>query len=116
MKSLVRISELKMVRRRSGIPGRKEAEGSASSTPWKYMARTRKVHHYAISGGGEYLCEFSSLVLKMSLGRISESERKEQECKIVRKIDGIPGRKQWNLATFLVYREDFFLIIFRRDI
>jgi len=66
-----------MERKRSGIPGRKEAEGSASSTPWKYMARTRKVHHYAISGGGEYLCEFSSLVLMTSLVRISESGRNE---------------------------------------
>ena len=76
------------------------------------MARTRKVHHYAISGRGEYLCEFSSLVLKMSLVRISESERKEQKCKIVRKIDGIPERKQWNLATFSVYHEDFSSLFF----
>jgi hypothetical protein len=50
-----------MGRKRSGILGRKEAE-------------RRKVLHYANSGiGGEYLCEFSSLVLMMSLGRISES-------------------------------------------
>jgi len=49
MKSLVKISYLKMERKGSGIPGRKEAEGSASSTPWKYMARTRKVLHYVIS-------------------------------------------------------------------
>jgi len=48
MKSLVKISYLKMERKGSGIPGRKEAEGSASSTPWKYMARTRKVLHYVI--------------------------------------------------------------------
>jgi len=68
-----------MVRRRSGIPGRKEAEGSASSTPWKYMARTRKALQYVISGGGEYLCEFSSLVLLMGPVRISESGRKVQE-------------------------------------
>jgi len=47
--SLVRISYLKMERKGSGIPGRKEAEGSTSSTPWKYMARTRKVLHYVIS-------------------------------------------------------------------
>jgi hypothetical protein len=60
-----------MGRKRSGIPGKNEAAGSASSTP--YMARTRKALHYAISKGGEYLCEFSSLVLMMSLGRISES-------------------------------------------
>ena len=43
--------------------------------PLHFMARTRKVLHYAISRGGEYLCEFSSLVLMMSLGRISESGR-----------------------------------------
>ena len=67
-----------MERKRSGIPGKKEAEGSASSTPF-LMARTRKVLHYAISGGGEYLCEFSSLVLMMSLGRISESGRKVEK-------------------------------------
>jgi len=65
------------------------------------MARTRKVLHYAISGGGEYLCEFSSLVLMTSLVRTSESGRKEdkpfmvrERYKIVRKINGIPGRKQ----------------------
>jgi len=32
--SLVKIIDLKMERRRSGILGRKEAEGSASSTPY----------------------------------------------------------------------------------
>jgi len=53
MKSLVKISNLKMERKGSGIPGRKEAEGSASSTPWKYMARTRKVFHNALSGNKE---------------------------------------------------------------
>jgi hypothetical protein len=37
-----------MERKRSGIPGKNEAAGSASSTP--YMARTRKALHYAISG------------------------------------------------------------------
>jgi len=58
------------------------------------MARTRKVLHYANSGGGEYLCEFSSLVLMTSLVRISESGRKEEKCKILRKMSGIPGRKQ----------------------
>jgi len=41
-----------MERKGSGIPGRKEAEGSASSTPF-LMARTRKVLHYAISGNKE---------------------------------------------------------------
>jgi len=37
MKSLVKISYLKI----------------ASSTPWKYMARTRKVFHNALSGNKE---------------------------------------------------------------
>jgi len=34
MTSLVRILYLKVERKGSGIPGRKEAEGSASSTPF----------------------------------------------------------------------------------
>jgi hypothetical protein len=39
MTSLVRILYLKMERKGSGIPGRKEAEGSASSTPFFWQGQ-----------------------------------------------------------------------------
>jgi hypothetical protein len=55
-----------------------------------------------------------------SLVRISESGRKEEKCKILRKINGIPGRKQQNLTAFSATDEEcavkIFLIIFRRDV
>ena len=76
--SLMKIDELKMERKRSGILGRKKRKEVPH--PLHITARTRKVLHYANSGiGGEYLCEFSSLVLMTSLVRISESGREEEK-------------------------------------
>jgi hypothetical protein len=78
MMSLVRISEFKNGEEKKRNP-RKERSRRKCLIHSILMARTRKVLHYAISGGGEYLCEFSSLVLMMSLGRISESGRKVEK-------------------------------------
>jgi len=78
MMSLVRISEFKNGEEKKRNP-RKERSRKKCLIHSICMARTRKVLHYAISGGGEYLCEFSSLVLMMSLGRISESGRKVEK-------------------------------------
>jgi len=76
--SLMKIDDLKMERKRSGILGRKKQKEVPH--PLHITARTRKVLHYANSGiGGEYLCEFSSLVLMTSLVRISESGREEEK-------------------------------------
>jgi hypothetical protein len=77
MTSLVRISEFKNGEEKKRNP-RKERSRRKCLIHSTLMARTRKVLHYVISGGGEYLCEFSSLVLMMGPVRISESGRKEK--------------------------------------
>ena len=87
MMSLVRFSEFKNGEEKKRNP-REERSRRKCLIHSTLMARTRKVLHYAISRGGEYLCEFSSLVLMMSLGRISESGRKESKPFMVQKWRG----------------------------
>jgi len=74
MMSLVRIAEFKNGEEKKRNP-RKERSRKKCLIHSIYMARTRKALHYANSGGGEYLCEFSSLVLMKGPVRISESGR-----------------------------------------
>jgi len=78
------------------------------------MARTRKVLYYANSGGGEYLCEFSSLVLMTSLVRISESGRREDKIErkgsVPRKEAVKPGKLRRSVPWLI------FLSILSRDV
>jgi hypothetical protein len=74
MMSLVRIAEFKNGEEKKRNP-RKERSRKKCLIHSICMARTRKALHYANSGGGEYLCEFSSLVLMKGPVRISESGR-----------------------------------------
>ena len=74
-------------------------DGRRTNLSWFKNGEERKrnprkeTERNAISGGGAYLCELSSLVFSRGV-------------KILRKMNGIPGRKQSNLANFSATEEE----------